>query len=219
MVVGDVPEPRIKPALKQAWANIWPNFWWLLLFGFLAMLAGGPGGGGNGASPGEVDAVRMSLNVVGGLVSVFLGIPLGFGVTQAHLAASRGEKPTWKHLGYAFGPRYWPSIGLGLLTVLIVIGGLLLLVVPGIYWAVRLAFTHERFVADGLGVRDAIRASFADTRGRWWNVFGLAMMSILLILAGLLALVVGVFVAFVLVHQMWVVYWRGVRAQGGPAGA
>jgi hypothetical protein len=217
MAVGDVAEPRIKPALKQAWANIWPNFWWLLLFGFLAMLAGGPGGS-NSANQ-DMSAVRISLNILGGLVGIFVGIPLGFGVTKAHLAASRGEKPTWKDLGYAFGPRYWPSIGLGLLTVLIIIGGLILLIIPGIYWAVRLAFTHQRFVADGLGVKESIRASFADTRGRWWNVFGLAMMSLLLILAGALALVVGVFVALVLVHQMWVVYWRGIQDRQAMATA
>ena len=221
MAVGDLPgEPRIRPSLRQAWTNIWPNFWWLLLFGFLAMLAGGPGGGSNGQDPGDMDPVGISIDIVGGLVAIFVGIPLGFGVTKAHLAASRGEKPTWRDLGYAFGPRYWPSIGLGLLTVLIVIGGLLLLIVPGIYWAVRLSFTQERFVADGLGVRASIRASFADTKGRWWNVFGLFWMSVLLVIAGLLALVVGVFVAFVLISQMWVVYWRSIDAKGkGPAGA
>lgn len=214
MAVGDVPpEPRIKASIRQAWTNIWPSFWWLLLFGFLAMLAGGPGSGTGRSDVADADPVDIGINVVGGLLSVFVGIPLGFGVTKAHLAASRGEKPTWKDLGYAFGPRYWPSIGLGLLTVLIIIGGLILLVIPGIYWAVRLAFTHQRFVADGLGVKDAIRASFADTKGRWWSVFGLALMSLLLIVAGVLALIVGVFVALVLVHQAWVVYWRSVAAR------
>lgn len=214
MPVGAVPaEARIVPSLKQAWTNIWPNFWWLLLFTFLSMLAGGPG---SGWQDEEAGGLGVGLAVGGTLLSVFVGIPLGFGVTKAHLSASRGQKPTWGDLGYAFGPRYWPSVGLGLLSALIVVGGLLLLVVPGIYWAVRLAFTQQRFVEDGLGVRDAIRASFADTKGRWWNVFGLFWMSVLLVLGGLLALVVGIFVAFVLVGQMWVVYWRSVQAERGP---
>lgn len=216
MAVGDVPaEPRIRASIRQAWTNIWPSFWWLLLFGFLAALASG-GGNATPRTPDGIDPVAIGINVGGGLIAVFLGMPLAVGLTKAHLAASRGQKPTWNDFGYAFGPRYWPSVGLGVLTMLIVIGGLILLILPGIYWAVRLAFAQQRFVEDGLGVRDAIRASFADTKGRWWNVFGLVLMAIPLILAGLLALIVGVFVALVLVSQMQAVYWRSIQAQRGP---
>lgn len=216
MAVGDLPPgPRVIPSLKQAWTNIWPSFWWLLLFGFIAALASG---GGNSAPmrAGEFDPMALGIDVAGGLVTVFLGIPLSMGVTKAHLAASRGEKPTWSDLVYAFGPRYWPAVGLGVLTFLIIVGGLVLLIVPGIYWAVRLAFVHPRFIEDGLGARDAIRASFADTKGRWWPVFGLILMAIPLLIAGLLALVVGVFVALVLIEQMCVVYWRTVQVERGP---
>ena len=210
MAVGDIPEPRVIPALKQAWTNIWPHFWWLLLFGFLTSLATGTSGGENV----EVNGASLFLNIGGSLLAIFLGIPLSMGLVNAHLAASRGEKPTWHHMGYAFGPRYWPTIGLGLLSILIVVGGLILLIIPGIYLAVKLSFTSPRFIEDDLGVMDAIRASFADVKGRWWNVFGLALMAIPLIIAGLLALFVGVFVAMVLISQMSVVYWRGVQAQG-----
>lgn len=218
MPVGDVPaEPRVIPSLKQAWTNIWPNFWWLLLFGFLASLASNAGGGSNSQPGMDLAPVSIVLNAGGGLVSIFLGLPLGMGVVKAHLAASRGQKPTWTDFGYAFGPRYWQSIGLGLLTILIVIGGLLLLIVPGIYWGVRLAFAQQRFVEDNLGVMEAIRASRADVTGRWWSVFGLILMAIPLVIAGLLALLVGVFVALVLIQQMTAVYWRSVQAQRGPA--
>lgn len=216
MPAGDVPsEARIRPALKQAWTNIWPHFWWLLLFGVLAGLANGIEGSTRAETP---SGLEVSLDVVGTLLTIFVGIPLGFGNVKAHLAASRGEKPTWQDLGYAFGPRYWQAIGLGLLSFLIVLGGLILLVIPGIYLAVKLAFAHVRFIEDGLGPTDAIRASFADVKGRWWSVFGLALMSLLLLVAGALALGVGVFVALVLIPQMFVVYWRAL-AEGPSAPA
>ena len=212
MAVGDVPsQARIRPSLKQASANIWPNIWWLLLFGFLAALAQGIEGSQEAAPAGVV----LTVNVVGGLVALFVGIPLSMGLTKAHLAASRGLKPTWQDFGYSFGPRYWPTIGLGVLTMLIVVGGLILLIIPGIYWGVRLAFAQQRFIEDELGVMDAIRASRADVTGRWWNVFGLILMAILLVLAGLLALVVGVFVSLVLIQQMVTVYWRAIQAERG----
>lgn len=217
MAVADVPaEARIRPAVKQAWTNIWPNFWWLLLFGLLAGLA-------TNISIGQTvpvsDAVMISVNTLGGLVAIFVGIPLSMGVVKAHLVASRGEKPTWSDLGYAFGPRYWSSLGLGVLSALIVIGGLILLILPGIYLAVKLAFAPVRWVEDGLGAVDAIKASFEDVKGRWWNVFGLALMGFLLFLAGLVALVVGVFVSMVLVSQMTVVYWRALAENEAPTAA
>lgn len=216
MAVADVPsEPRVIPSLKQAWTNIWPHFWWLLLFGFLAALASGTGNSWRTSDPTDVSPVAIGFAVGGGLMTAFLGIPLGMGVTKAHLAASRGLKPTWQDFGYAFGPRYWPTVGLGVLTALVIIGGLILLIIPGIYWAVRLAFTHQRFIEDELGIRDAMRASFADTRGRWWSVFGLLLMAIPLVLAGLLALIVGIFVALVLIEQLCVVYWRAIQAERG----
>ncbi len=207
MAVGDVPEPRVVASLKQAWTNIWPHFWWLLLFGAISGLASNIQAGQDFPT---AEGPRIFVNLVGSLVAIFLGIPLGIGLVKAHLAASRGQKPTWSDLGYAFGKRYWPSIGLGMLWFLIVVGGLLLLIVPGIYWAIRLSFTSQRFVEDTLGPIEAIKASFADTKGRWWSVFGLAVISIPIIIAGLLALIVGVFVAAVLISQMNAVYWRAV---------
>lgn len=216
MAVADVPaEPRVIPSLKQAWTNIWPSFWWLFLFGFIAGVANGVQGG----DWVPVLGVRIFLDVAGGLLSLFLGVPLGFGLVKAHLAASRGEKPTWSDLGYAFRGRYWQSVLLGLLSFLIVLGGLILLVIPGIYLGVRLTFAGQRFVEGGLDARGAIKASFADTRGRWWSVFALALMSILLFLGGILALGVGVFVAMVLVSQMGVVYWRAIQARDEAPGA
>ncbi len=214
MTVGAVPEPRVQAALGQAWTNIWPHFWWLLLFGVIEGVAsnirlGEPW-------PGEV---RLFVNSGGALIAIFLGAPLGVGLTKVHLAASRGERPTWQDFGYAFGPRYWQSVLLGLLVFLIIVGGLILLIVPGIYWGVKMAFASQRFIEDNLPAVDAIKASFADTKGHWWPVFGMAILALLLFVAGVLALLVGFFVAMVLVPQMFVVYWRAmVEAPDGGAG-
>lgn len=213
MAVGDIPpEARIKSSIKQAWTNIWPNFWWLLLFTLIAEVASGL------QAPSGMSSQTLAaiLGGLGGLISIFVGIPLSVGLVNVHLVASRGEKPTWSDLGYSFGPRYWSSIGLSLLSLLIIVGGLILLIVPGIYWGVRLSFVYPRFIEDNLGVMDAIRASRADVTGRWWNVFGLALMSIVLIIAGVLALIVGVFVAMVLIGQMSIVYWRSIQAHDAP---
>jgi hypothetical protein len=209
MVVADLPaEARVIPSLKQAWTNIWPSFWWLLLFGLIAGLAN------NGGSNNDYETFDLTAVIFDGvaiLIGVFVGIPLTYGLIRSHLQASRGEKPVWADLALAFNKdRYWRSIGLSLLVAVIIIGGLILLIIPGIYLAVRLSFASYHFVDSDLPIKECLKASWADTDGRWWNVLGLALMAIPLFIAGVLALVVGVSVAIVLTSQMGVVYWRAI---------
>ena len=181
MAVGELPpEARVIPSLKQAWTNIWPHFWWLLLFTVISTLASS-GGDSSGQAGGPVAIV---VGIGGALLTIFVGIPLSVGLVKVNLVASRGDKPTWGDLGYAFSDRYWAAIGVSLLSALIVIGGLILLIIPGIFWGVKLSFVAQRFIEDDLGVLDSIKASFADVAGRWWNVFGLGLISIPLVIAG-----------------------------------
>ncbi|MGB1585553.1 MAG: hypothetical protein ACPHID_00720 [Thermoplasmatota archaeon] len=208
MAAGDLPEARVIPSLKQAWTNIWPNFWWLLLFALIVSIVNGV----QGSQTGTYTATDAVLDGVGGLLTIFVGIPLSFGLTKAHLAASRGEKPTWGHFGHYFKHRYFESIGLGLLVALLVVVGFALLVIPGIFLLVKVAFSGQHFIEHETGIVDSIKASFEDTKGRWWSVFGLILITIPLIIAGALALVVGIFVAIVLIQQMFVVYWRALHA-------
>lgn len=207
MAVADVPEARVIPSLKQAWTNIWPSFWWLLLFTFLVMVANSVGSG----SQNNYTVTDGIIDGIGAVITIFVGIPLSFGLVKAQLAASRGEKPTWEDFGAFFKSRYWQSIGLGLLTALIVALGFALLIIPGIYLAVKLAFSGQHFVANETGIKESLKASFEDTKGRWWSVFGLVLLSIPLIIAGVLALGVGIFVSIVLIGQLSVVYWRAIH--------
>lgn len=205
MAIGDIPEPRVFDSLKQAWHNIWPSFWVLLGMFILIMILETPSslsesmGGGAGAT----------LGILGGILTIFLIIPLQIGMVHAHLAVSKGDKAEFSSLKYGFG-RYWQSIGVSLLTALIVMVGFVFLIIPGIYLAVKLSQTSYRFVEDELGVIDAIKASWEDTKGHWWPLFGMIFVALGVIILGALALGIGVFVSFVLIGQMTAVYWRAI---------
>jgi Uncharacterised protein family (UPF0259) len=54
--------------------------------------------------------------------------------------------------------------------------GFVLLVIPGIYLAVRLFFVPQTVVIDGARGLDALRESSEITRGFWWRTFGLVVM-------------------------------------------
>jgi hypothetical protein len=97
-------------------------------------------------------------------------------ITSLHAVAllrmSEGERPS---VGEAFSlafARLGAVIGAILLYILVVALGLILLIIPGIWLAVRLYFSAQAAVIDGLGPRDALRRSAELVKDRWWITVG-----------------------------------------------
>jgi hypothetical protein len=104
-------------------------------------------------------------------------------------------------------------IYVSLLFNLIVIGGLVLLVVPGVLWGCMFAMAPYLVVDRGYGAVDALRASARMTAGSRWRVLGLFLAAVALIVAGLLALLVGVLVTFPLTQVAWAYAYRRLLAR------
>jgi len=81
-----------------------------------------------------------------------------------------------------------------LLYGLIVFGGLLLLVVPGIIWAIKYQLFSYYIVDQGLGPVEAIKKSGQITDGAKGSLFLFGLLLGLINILGALALVVGLFV-------------------------
>ncbi|GEM_PF-423562 len=77
---------------------------------------------------------------------------------------------------------------------LIIMGGSLLLVIPGVIWAVKFSLTPYFIVDRNLGPIEALKASSKATEGAKWDLFLFGLLLGLINLAGALALVVGLFV-------------------------
>lgn len=111
------------------------------------------------------------LAVFGGwfVVTVFRLLNLSM-VTEAAILGGAGKKvEAGALLGHAFA-NIFPLIGIGILVTLIVIGGMILLIVPGIMWALATCIAVPAYVGQpGIGIGGAISRSFELTRGsRWW---------------------------------------------------
>lgn len=101
----------------------------------------------------------------------------------------------------AVGWRRMPAvIGASLLIFLAVAGGMLLLVVPGIFVLVMLAFGMYAAVLERQGPIASLRYSWQLVRGHWWRTAALlTVMSILVfVLVFIASLVVGIAYALVL---------------------
>jgi nucleotide-binding universal stress UspA family protein len=89
---------------------------------------------------------------------------------------------------------YLPYLLSLLIYAFVVSAGTLLLVVPGVVWAVGFAFAGFLVADKGLDPIEAMVESHRLTRGMKWRLFELALLLALVNLAGALALGVGLFV-------------------------
>ncbi len=75
---------------------------------------------------------------------------------------------------------------------LLIFVGLILLIVPGIVWAVKYQFVTYLIVDKGMSVKEAFRASADMTQGKKMWMLGYSFVSLGVVLLGLLALIIGV---------------------------
>jgi uncharacterized membrane protein len=80
------------------------------------------------------------------------------------------------------------------LFVLIFIGGLVLLIIPGIYWALKFNFATYLVVDKNLKPIQALKRSGEMTKGIKWHLLGVAILFFFINLFGILAFGIGAFV-------------------------
>jgi len=122
--------------------------------------------------------------VVGALIQT----PLVAALCAASITASVRSDPI--HVGGAFraaAPRFVPAILAVTLAAAVILLGFALLVVPGIYLAVRLYLTAQASVLDGLSPVAALRRSGELVDGEWWSTLGRLLLAG--IVFGLIAIV------------------------------
>ncbi|MGY2795209.1 hypothetical protein ACVWVQ_002289 [Thermostichus sp. MS-CIW-36] len=102
-----------------------------------------------------------------------------------------------------------PLVFGSILLVLIVSLGMLLFVLPGIYWGVRLAFTLCAIALEDKGATEGLGYSWNLVRGRWWGVFW-AFLAVALIFG--IAILISFFVGGILGATLGAVVVRNAVA-------
>ena len=117
---------------------------------------------------------------IGTLLQMFAVLLASAACFRAIAQAYLGDTPDWRaSLSYAW--HRTPSVLLiSLLYGLGVLGGTLLLIVPGVWLYLAWAFAVPVLLVEGLRGRKALGRSFALVQGRWWRTFGVIVVGFIL---------------------------------------
>ena len=146
------------------------------------------------------------------ILSQIIQLIIGIGMMKIALSFCDEQKPPFSRLFDIYGC-FWRYIGTMLLYSLIVIGGIVLLVVPGIIWSVKFNLCGYFVIDKGLGPIQALKASSRATMGVKWDLFGFGIICGLINLAGLLCLIIGIFATYPTIIVAYALVYRQLAAQ------
>jgi hypothetical protein len=132
---------------------------------------------------GVVETATWAVGIAGllaALVGILMYLVLTGAITRAVAAEVAGEDPSVEQ-SYRFGFHRLGSVLLvSVLVGLATIGGLILLIIPGIWIAVRLAVSIEALVVEGRRGTEAMGRSWGLVGGHWWHAFFTLLVAALL---------------------------------------
>ena len=126
------------------------------------------------------------------IASVVLSMIIAMGLIKICLRFCDGEKGEFSDL-FSCYPLFLDYLIGSIIYGLIVTVGLILLIIPGIIWAIQFRFYSYLIIDRGLGPIDALKKSSEITKGVKWDLFVFGIVLWVINLLGLLCLVVGLF--------------------------
>lgn len=186
--------------IKSGWELMKQNFWFLaglvLIQGIFSSIDN---------KYRDTDA-SFPISLIILIIDVFLSIGILKIILNLIDRKPLSYSELWQNSRY-----FWRYLGASVLYGLLVALGLLLLIVPGIYWATKYQYTTYLIVDKDMGITDAFKKSGEITKERIWDLFAFNIILLGIIILGALALVIGLFaaipvvwIAFALVYRSFV---------------
>lgn len=208
--------PSVGGSFSYGWRKMFEKaFLPLLLAVVIAGLLNGPVGinwkadGGNWFNFVWVLPVALFSMAYG-----LLFIPvINYGEKYLFLKAMRGADADLRFLFEGFKTKYLKIVLANLIVIALAIIGFVLLVIPGIIVACRLAFVPYLIMDKDLEPMQAVEKSWQMTRGHGWKVFWMAIISFFLIIGGIIVFVVGVIVSIMWIHSAFATLYQSVLNQ------
>ena len=136
-----------------------------------------------------------------------------YGVAFFYLKAARDDPPDIRNAFDGFR-NYWNVVLASLVVTVIIWIGLVLLIIPGIFFGCKLAFTPYLVVDRKMQAVDAIQESWRMTTGHAWKVFLIGLLAIPIFIAGLACFFVGVIVSIMWIKLASASLYHAVSSSG-----
>ena len=136
----------------------------------------------------------IAFQIVQAVINQVLSLFLSLGATRVALNLVSGREASVGQL-FSQGDKLLRMVGATIIFAIAVMIGTLLLIVPGIYIALRFGQYSTAIVDRNMGIMEAFNYSSSITTNNRMNLFGLGILCFLIVLAGLIALCVGVIFA------------------------
>lgn len=194
----------IKEAVRVGWGKTKANFWKSVAIAFISMsipflmeiLSGAV------KSKGSIMSFPIYTALV--IAVIYLSIALKIGGTKLFLRIYDGENPDIKEIFNTYG-LFWRFLGQSILYGIIVIVGFILLIVPGVIFAIMFSFGSLIIVDANTKIVDSLKESAAITKGSRLKLLGFFVIIALINILGYIALGVGILVSvpvstFAMIH-------------------
>ncbi|WP_432404080.1 hypothetical protein [Wukongibacter sp. M2B1] len=116
------------------------------------------------------------------LLETFIGIIATMGIALIVDSAINNNELSWSNALKRALSRWGSCFGTKFLAGLILIGLFILLIVPGIIWTLYYTFIVQVVVLKKIGGKEALDYSKSLVKGRWWKIFGIHCLYIIIIL-------------------------------------
>jgi uncharacterized membrane protein len=131
-------------------------------------------------------------------VQIFLGV----GELQLILKLTRGQQASFNDV-FGGGPRFWPTVGVFILSMIGITLGIALCVIPAIILLLMFWPCYYLVVDNKSRVLDSFSSASTITQGNRGTTFVLWLASLGIMLVGVLAFCIGLLFAAPLVSVMW----------------
>lgn len=203
--------PTIGGCFQEGWMVLKNHFLILFLAVILAALLDIPMGYKQYLeNSGDSYSVGISFfNLIGFVYYVMIITPFNYGFDWIYLSAARKKEPQFEEILSGF-KKYLVVILSHLLVIGITGFGFILLIIPGIYLLCKLVFVPYLVMDKNVDPIQAVKLSYYLTKGYFWTIFGMGILSFFIIILGIICLVVGVFVSLVWIHSAFAVLYKAV---------
>jgi hypothetical protein len=158
---------------------------------------------------GSENELSLQSNVISMLFSVFFML----GLTRIGLNIVSG-KPFGVGMMFSGGKWLLKGFLAQWVFMIMLVAGTILFVVPGVIVLLRFGMYQAAIVDRNMGIIGSLGYSWELTKGNGANLFVILLFGILIVLAGCIAMLVGMLFAFPMMFLMWIVAYRWMQYGG-----